>query len=412
MGRGAAVVQSLSSGVRKPVLQGGNDARYVPTGHLVYAMGDALFAVPFDVGRGTAKGSPVFVIEGIVRARDQVVQTPAANYGISDTGTLVYLGGASFERSIPLGTLVWVDRHGREQPLDAPPQAYNSPRLSPDGTRVALEVRDENPDVWIWEIGRRSMTTLTSDRAIDGLPVWSLPDGRRLVWASNRAGGLSNIYSQASNGTGPVVRLTDSPVSQRPSSFTPDGRWLLLADVAAGRRNVADLAMLSMDGERPLTKLIPSSASEINPEISPDGHWLAYESNESGRDEIYVRPFPAVDQGKWHVSTNGGREPLWARTSPELFYLAPDGTLMGVPVTFGASGATFAVGTPAALIPGGSYLTQTAFHRGRTYDVSLDGSRFLRIKVNDGSPTVSGAPRHFVIVQNWFEELKRVAPTQ
>jgi serine/threonine-protein kinase len=410
------VVQSLSSGAaRKRVLQGGNDARYVHTGHLVYAVGDALFAVPFDLGRGETRGSPVFVVEGIVRARDQAAQTPAANYGVSDRGTLVYLGGTSFERTVPLGTLVWVDRHGREERLDAPPHAYNSPRLSPDGTRIALEVGDENPDVWIWEIGRRSMTKFTSDPAIDGLPVWSPPDGQRLVWASNRGGALVNLYWQAANGTGTVERLTESPNSQRPSSFTPDGRRLLLAEASPGR-NATGLSMLSLDGDRRVTRLTPltppTAASEINPEISPDGRWLAYESNESGRDEIWVRPFPAVDQGRWHMSTNGGREPVWARKGPELFYLAPDGTLMGVPVTVGVGGATFAAGAPAALIAGGAYLTQTAFHRGRTYDVSADGTRFLRIKVNEGSRDTSGAPRHFVIVQNWFEEVKRVVPTQ
>jgi serine/threonine-protein kinase len=272
-------------------------------------------------------------------------------------------------------------------------------------------VRDETLDVWIWEIGRRIMTRVTSDAAQDVLPVWS-PDGQRLVWASARGGGLSNLYWQAADGTGTVERLTDNPNSQRPSSFTPDGRRLLMAEAAPGRR-AADLGMLPLDGDRRVTWLAQTTAAnKINGEISPDGRWLAYQSNESGRDEIFVRPFPAVDQGRWHVSTNGGREPLWARNARELFYLAPDGTLMGVSVNVGSGGATFVAGASATLIASGAYYTQVAFHGGRTYDVSADGARFLRIKVNEGNPDPSGAPRHFVVVQNWLEELKRLVPTK
>jgi hypothetical protein len=183
------VVQSLSSGKRTVLLRG-SDARYVATGHLLYAVEDALFAVPFDPARLALLGGPVSVANGLVRAGDQARQTPAANYAISDNGTLVYLMGGGFQGSSPFGTLVWVDRRGREEPLGAPRRRYSAPRLSPDGTRVAFEARNPHSDMWIWEIRRRLLTQVTSDAASDVLPVWS-SDGQRLVWASDRAGGQS-----------------------------------------------------------------------------------------------------------------------------------------------------------------------------------------------------------------------------
>jgi len=403
------VVQSLSSGERTVVVQG-SDARYVPTGHVLYAVDDALFAVPFDPGRREVLGAPVSVVDAVVRAGDFARQTPAANYGVSDTGTLVYLAGTDFRASSPFGTLVWVDRRGGEEPLGSPRRRYSAPRLSPDGTRVAFESRDPQSDVWIWEIRRRLLTRVTSDAASDTLPVWS-PEGQRLVWASDRAGGLLNLYWQAADGTGAVERLTAGPNSQRPSSFTPDGTRLVLAEADPTRGSgEADLRILSMDRDRHVTRLGEPPISGINAEISPDGRWLAYESREAGEVQVYVRPFPALSQGRSQVSTNGGREPLWARSGRELFYLAPDGTLMAVPVEVGPSDARFSAGIPAAVIPAGGYYSEAAFHRGRTYDVSPDAARFLRITIDESGPDGNDASRHFVIVENWFEELKRMAP--
>ena len=409
------VVQSLSSGERTVLLQG-SDARYVATGHLLYALDDALFAVPFDLGRRALVGGPVSVANGVVRAGDQARQTPAANYGISDNGTLVYLTGRGFQASSPFGTLVWVDRRGREEPLGAPRRRYSAPRLSPDGTRVAFEARNPQSDVWIWEIKRRLLTQVTSDSTSDMLPVWS-PDGQRLVWASTRAGGLANLYTQAAEGTREVERLTDSPTSQRPYSFTPDGTRLVFGNAdptrggGAASAGAAVLAVLPMRGDRRVADLAQPAILGLNAEVSPDGHWLAYQSREGGQEQVYVRPFRALSERRWQVSTNGGREPLWARSGRELFYLAPDGTLMGVPIEAGTGETSFAAGIPAAVIAAGAYYTETVFHRGRTYDVSSDGARFLRIKIDETGLEESADSRRFVIVENWFEELKQHVPS-
>jgi serine/threonine-protein kinase len=408
------IVQSLSSGERTVLLQG-SDARYVATGNLLYAADDALFAVPFDPARRALLGGPVSVVSGLVRARDQARQTPAANYGISDNGTLVYLTGAGFLESSPFGTLVWVDRQGREEPLGAPRVRYSAPRLSPDGTKVAFEARNPQSDVWIWEIRRRLLTQVTSDAMSDVLPVWS-PDGQRLVWASDRGGGLVNLYTQAADGTGAVERLTDSPTSQRASSFTRDGTRLVISEAdptrGAAFGSTAVLGLLSMGGDRHVADVGQPAIAGINAEISPDGRWVAYEAPEGGRSQVYVRPFGALSERRWQVSTNGGREPLWARSGRELFYLAPDGTLMGVPVEAGTGDAGFAAGIPGPVIAAGMYYTETAFHRGRSYDVSTDGARFLRIKIDERSAEENTSARRFVIVNNWFEELKRLVPTK
>jgi serine/threonine-protein kinase len=403
------VVQSLSSGERTVLLQG-SDARYVPTGHLLYAVDNALFAVRFDPARRAVLGAPVSVVNGLVRASDQARQTPAANYAISANGTLVYLTGNGFLASSPFGTLVWVDRLGREEPLGAPRLRYSAPRLSPEGTRVAFEARNPQSDVWIWEITRRLLTRVTSDDASDVLPTWS-PDGQRLVWASDRGGGLVNLYTRPADGTGAMERLTDSPRSQRPSSFTADGTQLLVAQADPTQGiGTPVLGILAMGGNRHVAEWAEPAIYGINAEISPDGRWVAYEANESGQSEVYVRPFRALGARRWQVSTGGGREPLWAPNGRELSYLASDGTLMGVPVRPSADDASFAAATPSPVMVAGPYYTETAFHRGRSYDVSRDGARFLRIKIDEGGQQADADARRFVIVENWFEELKRLVP--
>ncbi|MGH9254882.1 MAG: protein kinase domain-containing protein [Vicinamibacterales bacterium] len=403
------VVQSLSTGERTVVLQGGNSARYVPTGHLLYALGDGLFAVAFDADRREVTGGPVSVVEGVARGGNAAVGSSTAQYAVSDAGTLVYappdpafgFGAAAG----PPTTLVWVDRDGREEPLAAPPRAYAYARLSPDGTRVALDVRDQERDIWIWDLRRQTMTRFTFDPESDILPVWT-PDGRRLVWASQRAGRY-NLYWQAADGTGAVERLTESPSPQRANGFTPDGRRLVFAQDAE-RQQGRDLFLLPFEGERRATRLVQTMFDERNAEISPDGRWLAYESSESGQFQIYVRPFPDAEQGRWQVSTSGGVQPLWARSGQELFYLAPDGTLMGVPVD-AQGGASFAAGTPATLIAGAGYSAGIAAQFSRTYDVAPDGNRFLRIK--SSTSAADDARPDLVVVQGWFEELRQRVPT-
>ena len=301
------VVQSLATGERTVVLSGGSDARYVPTGHLVYALEDELFAVPFDGDRLEVQGTPVSVVEGVSRSSSG--NTATANYGVSDQGTLVYATGGLIRTS--LRTLVWVDRQGQEEPIPAPARPYVYPRLSPDGTKIAVDIRDQENDIWVWDVARTLLTRLTLGAGLDRRPVWT-PNGQRIVFSSQQEGG-THLFWQAADGTGVVELLAESANSQFPTSFSPDGARLVFADSAS------DIAVLTLADERQMAPLIQTTFIERNGEISPDGRWLAYQSNESGQEEIYVRPFPDVDAGRWPVSTGGGSRPLWARSGEELF---------------------------------------------------------------------------------------------
>ena len=393
------VVQSLSSGERTIVLEGGSDARYLPTGHLVYALGGGLLGMAFDADSLSVTGGAVPLAQGVMRAGT----TARANYGVSDGGTFVYVSGSSFggqERS-----LVWVNRQGDEEAVPAPPRAYVRPRISPDGTQVAVDSADEEQDIWIWDFARRTPTRLTFDPAEDSWPVWT-PDGRRLIFASGREGGL-NLFWRAVDGTGTIERLAeDSETQFFPFSISPDGQTLA---VGAGSDPRTDLSVVRLDSGREVAPLLQTALSEENGEISPDGRWIAYTSNqgEGGQEEVYVRPFPDVEGGRWQISTGGGLEPLWAPSGRELFYRAvpyTQGRLMSVPVAV-QSGDTFEFGSPSVVLEAPYYFRGA----GRNYDVSPDGERFLMIK--EGTTTEASGTRQIIVVQNWHEELRRLVPT-
>ena len=383
-------VLDLATGATTVVVRGGHHAHYVPTGHLVYGAGGTLRAVAFDLGRLEVVGTPVPVLEQVVTTGDGAVDV-----AVAANGTLVYVpgrGGAGAQRS-----LVWVDRMGREEPLAAPVRTYFYPRLSPDGTRVALDIRDQEQDIWIWDLARETLTRVTFDPAVDLYPVWS-PDSRRLLFASARAGAF-NLFWQAADGTGAVERLTEGPNLQHAYAVTPDGSRVILREDGAQQQ---DLMLLPLQPPRRPQPLVQTMFAERNAELSRDGRWLAYESNESGRDEIYVRPFPEVNGGRWQVSTGGGRLPLWSRNGLELLYVSPDGTLMGVRVE---AASPWRSSTPARVLQGPYFFSVAG--AGRTFDIAPDGTRFLMIKEGGGT---EGAPQNLVVVQNWFEELKRLVP--
>ena len=227
-------------------------------------------------------------------------------------------------------------------PIKAPPRAYFYPRLSPDGTRVALDVRDQEHDIWIWDLARETLTRLTFGPTFEQYGVWT-PDGKTVIYASSKVGGPRaprSLFRRPSDGTGTAEQLTQGAVAQFPSTVTPDGTALIFREETPpskiGTPPGMDLVLLPLQGERRPRPLLPTPFDELNAEVSPDGRWLAYESNESGRNEIYVRPFPNVDAGKRQVSTNGGTQPLWARNGQELFYESM-GALMRVPVKTGST---------------------------------------------------------------------------
>jgi eukaryotic-like serine/threonine-protein kinase len=396
-------VLDLRTGERKTVIRGGADAQYVESGHIVYGVGGTLRAVRFDLARLQVTSDPLPVADHVLMSG-----TGAAEYSTSRDGTLVYVPGGAAGAETTTRSLAWVTRDGREEPINAPPRAYVAQRLSPDGSRIALQVADRGFDIWTWDLARETLTPLTFGPAVEGLPVWT-PDSRWIIFNSSRAG-ANNVFRHAADGSGVDERLTTSPFPQNPFSISPDGKTVLLGEVRG--TTSADVVQLDLaaaaasGGKGQTSPLLQTPAAEFGPDISPDGRWIAYQSNESSQFEIYVRPFPRVDDGRWQVSTAGGTKPLWSRTGRELFYVDAHNVLMSVPVRI--DGPTLSFGNPSKVLDakyyGGTFM--------RSYDVSADGKRFLMIKDGGAGDTPSSPPSGFVVVLNWFEELKQRLPTK
>jgi serine/threonine-protein kinase len=391
----SVAVLDLGTGTQTTLVRGGTDAHYVASGHLVYGAGGSLRAMAFDLAKLAVVGPPVQVLPQVLTGQFGSVDVAVAN-----DGTLVYVPG---RMSSTQRTLVWVDRQGQETPIAAAARAYTYPRVSPDGTRIAVFSADQDNDIWLWDVVRATLTPVTFDPGLDTFPVWRA-DGRRLFFASERAG-ARNLFGQAADGTGALERLTESPNSQNPTAISPDSTRLVFTGLTTSTGE--DVMALQLEGAHKVMALVQTPSAERNGIISPDGRWLAYEANDSGQLEIYVRPFPEVTGGHWQVSTAGGTRPLWARNGQELFYLAPDGALMHVGVE---RSQTWAVTVPTRLIKEG-YFTVPGGFLGRTYDVSPDGKRFLMIKSGGGTESTS-APTSLVVVQHFDEELKRLVPTK
>ena len=383
-------VLDLETREQKVLIQGGSNPQYALTGHIIYGVDGTLRAVPFNLDRLEVTAEPVPVLEGVMTD-----SSGAAEFSLSLDGSLVYSAGDP--QSGLVHSLVWVGRQGREEPVTAPPRAYNYPRISPDGTRVALDVRDQENDIWIWDLTRETLTRLTFDPGSDNYPVWT-PDSQRVAFGSAREG-MSNLFWKAADGTGSVERLTESSNIQYAYSFSADGEALLFRETQPDTGE--DLRILSLVEDRAVKTLIATQFRERNAELSPDGNWMAYQSNASGQNQIYVRPFPAVDQGQWMISTDSGTHPLWAPDGRELFYRS-GAALMAVPIQTNPS---FTPGTPEVLFEG-DYFSGA----GRTYDVGPGGQRFLMIKAGAPSDESLSAPE-LIIVENWFEELKLLVPT-
>jgi Tol biopolymer transport system component len=390
-------VLDLRTGTPKILVRGGSQAQYVPSGHLVYAAAGTLRAIAFDFNRLEAVGTAIPVLAHVT-----TLPTGTAEFDIASDGTLVYVSGGA--GAAAARTLVWVDRQGREEAVKAAPaRAYTYPRLSPDGMRVALDIRDQDFDIWVWDFARETLSRVTFDPGLDRAPAWT-PDGRRVVFSSQASGVGVSLFWQAADGMGTAERLTESPNTQFPSAVSPDGTRVVFSEGSTPTR--FDVMMLTLEKDHRVQPLVQTPFDDRNGEVSLDGRWLAYESNDSGQAQISVRPFPDVKSGRWQVSTGGGTQPLWARNGQELFYLAPNGALMSVPVE---RGTTWAAGTPSKLFDGPYYFGAGPVPR--TYDVSPDSQKFLMIK--EARPAGDAPPLpQLVIVQNWREELKRLVPTK
>jgi eukaryotic-like serine/threonine-protein kinase len=381
-------VQTVGTGERRNLVQGGTNPRYAPSGHMVYAQSGSLMAVPFDPQRLTATGAAVPVVEGVL----QSLSSGAAQYSFSSTGSLVYISGGVQSAQ---NRLVWVSRNGAEQALAAPAHAYVFPRLSPDGRRVAVAIQEQDSQLWLYDLSRETLTRFTFVGSTNQNANWT-PDGKRIVFLSNREGPLNSFW-QLADGSGGLERLTTSVYANVPMSWSPDGQLLTFIEV--NPTTGLDIWVMRMS-DRKAQPFLRTPFNESAPRFSPDGRWLAYISDESGRFEIYVQPYPGPG-GKWQISTEGGREPAWNPNGRELFYRSGN-KMMAVDI---ATLPSFAAGKPRVLFEGPympTPLTTT------NYDVSPDGQRFLMIKPTEQA---QAAPTQINVVLNWFEELKRRVPT-
>jgi Tol biopolymer transport system component len=355
-------------------------------------------AVPFDANKLQVTGSAIPSVEGVLAVGTQTLGgtatgLEAGQYSFSTNGTLVYVAGGA---QAAQRRLVWVSRNGVEQPIAAPALAYGYPRLSPDRKQIAVEV---GPQIWLYDLARDTLTRLTFAGDVNNNPVWT-PDGKRIAYYSTREGAAAKIFWQVADGSGGIERLTEGEKAgnQVPKSFSGDGKLLAFHHVGTTTRR--DIFVASV-GEHKSAPFLQTQFTEGAPEFSPDGRWLAYVSDESGRAEIYVQPYPGPG-GKWQVSTEGGTEPVWSRTGRELFYRSAN-KMMAVDTTVTPG---FVAGKPHVLFEG-EYGASVFPLTGVAYDVTADGQQFIMVKETEGA----SAPVQINIVLNWFEELRRRAPT-
>jgi len=387
------LVQMVETGERREILRGG-DPRIVPTGHLVYALGNALFAVPFDVERLEVNGGPISVIEGVQRGiRGSEGQGGSANYDVSSNGTLVYVPDFALAAGVPRRLLA-VDLSGNALPLIEDERDFWRPRISPDGSRVAVEVLRPNfsAQVWIVDLERRTLNPVGGGES--AYAAWT-PDGKSVIYRHNE----SSLYRQPADGSEGAQLLADyeRAVVARVMDTSRSG---IVAFATGSPQD--DIQTLHLETGK-VSEFLATPAREHMASFSPDGRWLAYTSNDSGRDEVYVRPFPRTEGAARLVSIGGGSGPVWAPNGSTLYYRGASGDMMSVPVTLNP---TFTSGRPRTLFrfTGVYRMSGTA----TAYDIHPDGKRFIMVSEHKGA---AATPRQQVnIVLNWFEELRRLAP--
>ncbi|HEX2344785.1 MAG TPA: protein kinase [Vicinamibacterales bacterium] len=388
MANAQIAVLDLKTRTSKALIPGGSHAHYVPTGHLVYGVAGTLRAVPFDLRRREVAGTPALVLENVV-----TTGSGAAEFAVAANGSLVYIpGGAGLGDEL---TVVSVDRQGRASPLPGLPlDSYRDVRVSPDGARLALATR---ANLRIHDLTRATLSQPTTD-PLARSPLWT-PDGQRIIFTSRRAG-YPELFWRPADGTGSDERLLTRAkhlTSLRANGWSADGRHLLFVEVSATSA-IGEIAIERPSDVRVLVKGDSPSA------VSPNGHWMAYQSNESGRTEIYVERYPELGS-RQPISTSGGRLPLWSPNGRELFFSSLDARqMMVVPVQYGK---TLVAGPPQVLF---KFAMLPILAGSRPYDIAPDG-RFLIIPTGQAEVAGSMAPE-IVVVQNWFEELKRLVPTK
>jgi serine/threonine-protein kinase len=396
-------VRSLTTGKQTVLLEDAADARYVSSGHLVFVRRGTLMAAPFDLSRLELTGAPVSVVEKVMQSVNQVstaVDSGAAQFAVSELGTLVYATGGinPDERR----TLVWVNRNGTSQPLPVPPATYFGPQLDPTGKRLAVFTTPSgNSRVWTLDPRVGALTALTTVEERGHHNVWA-PNGRKIAFSSlaQRA-----IFMKNADGSGIAQRVAQSDYFVESSAWTPDST--VLAFVEHHPLTSTDIWEVDVNGsERQPRAIVQTLYQDTHPAFSPNGRWLAYASNDSGRLEVYVQPYPGPGR-RMRMSTDGGTSPAWRRDGKELYYLEvhPPGSMGIVAVRVDTDADDLFTGVPRRLFHG----RYGAMSGRPNYDVTSDGQRFLMVQALDPLPEPA---TELILVNNWFQELRQLAPSR
>jgi serine/threonine-protein kinase len=392
----------LRSGDVRRVQAGATMGWYVPTGHVLYVRRDGgMLALPFDLGSLEPTGPPVPVLDSI-----SVLQGIQPLVAVASDGTIIIRAGGRALSSAEY-TMVWIDRAGREAPIDPAWSLRMTVQggnvgwaLSPDGRRLAIGLAtDAGDDVWIKELPRGPLSRLTFDSVPDWRPRWA-PGGRTLTYVSYRHA-AGELHQRRADGTGDAELLLGPPLSIFEAAWSPDGRWLIArTGGTVGQVGGRDVVAFRPGIDSVPAPLVATPFDEAAIALSPDGRWLAYVSNETGRSEVYVRPFPAAAAGKWQVSIDGGVAPLWARNGRELFYV--NGKREMVAATL-VPGPSWQLGERRALFRLRDDLYLAGGENYTPYDVAADG-RFLMAR-RVGTEALQAIP--LIVAENWFSELRQ-----
>lgn len=381
---------SLDTSDVRVLIERAYDARYVPTGHIVFMRDGGLWAVPFDLEQLALTGREIPILDRVEADGSR----GGAQFAFTDDGMLVYISGP--ETGGAVGSFRWIDRSGNEEPLALEPGAYDSVSIAPDGGHLALvEVvaggGGDSGDLSIYDLMRGTRNRLTFNE-LASHPIWT-PNNEYVVYATP-----DGISRKRADGTEPSERLGDTGSESWPTSFSPDGSSLVFSQATQTGRG---LFVVPTNGEQSPVQIPAGGSLNAAAKISPDGHWLAYQSDASGQDEIYIRPFPDVQSGPWLISAGGGLAPVWGPDSRELFYRLANGTIMAVTIEGGASPSA---GRPMELVQTPAP-PNTNIPR---YDVSPDGRFLIRTADQDSQSRQT----QLVVIHNWFEELQHLVPTE
>jgi serine/threonine-protein kinase len=411
------VARSLVTGEQKVLIEDGADAQYVASGHLIFIRRGTLMAAPFDLERLTLTGGPVALVDDVLQYANlgnAQLDHGAGQFAVAAQGRLVYLTGGiapDSERA-----LIWVDRDGTIEPLPAPGRKYLRPRLSPDGQRIVVSTMSGSAGVvgervWVYDISRRTLSPVTGEQERGGAGVWS-PDGARIGFQTI-LGGRGTLSWRSADGAGTAEQLPTTERSYRtPGSWSRDGKIAFVENSLTAPTGQNDIWILDMNtADRRAVPVVQTPAGEQDPAFSPDGKWLAYSSNESGRNEVYVQPYPGPG-ARVVVSPDGGVAPAWRGDGAELYYHTVPGvkgtTMLAVSIT--VTGPKLIAGTPRTLFA----VRQIALSVGTTgYDVTPDGQRFLMVQfLGDPPQRPQRPPSQMVLVENWLDEVARRVPSR